>query len=112
MQVARVRGWVRGWPGVTEDVKWEHDAVFSVAAKMFCVLPVGGGAVSFKVDDDAFLAMTDRPGVIPAPYMARAKWVQVAPGAMGDAELEAAIRRSYELVRARLPKGVQKTLAD
>lgn len=112
MQLKQVRGWVSRWPGVTEDVKWDYDAVFSVAGKMFCVLPVSGGDISFKVDDDAFLAVTDRPGIAPAPYLARAKWIQVAPGAMPTAELKAAVRRSYELVRARLPKGVQRTLAD
>lgn len=25
-------------PGVTEDIKWGHDLVFSIGGKMFCVV--------------------------------------------------------------------------
>lgn len=42
----------RALPGATEDVKWESNLVFSVAAKMFAVTGVDGDAngISFKVD--------------------------------------------------------------
>jgi YjbR len=48
-------------PGVTEDIKWGADLVFSVAGKMFCVLDMapaeghGRGRMSFKVEADRFL---------------------------------------------------------
>ena len=35
----------------------------------------GVKGISFKVDDDRFLELTDRDGIIPAPYLARVKWV-------------------------------------
>ena len=57
--------------------------------------------------------MTDRPGILPAPYLARAKWVLLeTPKAMPEAEQRAAIRGSYELIRAKLPKKTQRELAD
>ncbi len=102
------------WPGVTSDVKWGDDLVYSVAAKMFAVFCLRGtyaGRVSFKVDDERFLEMTDRHGVLPAPYMARAHWVTVSREAeLAPKELDALIRHSYQLVRGKLPKRVQRDL--
>ena len=62
----------RSFAGCTEDIKWGADLVFSVGEKMFAVTgsatPAGG--ISFKVEDDRFLELTDRPRIIPAPYLA------------------------------------------
>jgi hypothetical protein len=58
------------WPGVTRDIKWGGDLVFSVGGKMFVVTPLDGaegGRLSFKVEDERFLELTDQPGIIPAP---------------------------------------------
>ena len=112
---------VDAWPGVESGIKWEHDLVFTVAGKMFCVLCVSGadsgdatvGRLSFKVEDDRFLELTERPGFVPAPYLARAHWVLVAkPGSLPAGELHDLLRRSYELVREKLPKKMQRELAD
>lgn len=100
------------WPGVGEDVKWGADLCLLVADKMFLVTGMGGGAFTIKVDDDRFLELTDRPGISPAPYLARAKWVKVEPGALADGERDALVRRSYELIRAKLPKALQREFAD
>jgi predicted DNA-binding protein (MmcQ/YjbR family) len=69
------------------------------------------GRLSFKVDKDRFLELTDQPGMIPAPYMARAFWVSIVePERFARAEIEAFVRRSYELVRAGLSKKLQAKL--
>lgn len=116
MNEAALRDIVDRWPGVSSGVKWDDDLVFSVVGKMFCVLCIRGplaGRLSFKVEDERFLELTERPGFIPAPYLARAHWVLVAePGRLPDAELAGLLRRSYELVRAKLPKKTQRELAD
>lgn len=113
MDETTLRDWV-AWPGVESGMKWEDDLVFTVATKMFCVMCVRGaqaGSVSFKVEDERFLELSDRPGFAPAPYLARAHWVQVAdPSRVPAEELRALLRRSYELVRAKLPKKVQREL--
>jgi predicted DNA-binding protein (MmcQ/YjbR family) len=107
---------VSAWPGVTRSIKWEVDLVYSVAGKMFVVMCTIGperGRFSFKVDTDRFLELTEQPGMMPAPYMARAFWVSVTePERFARSELEGFVRRSYELVRANLPKKTQATLAD
>lgn len=114
MNVAKLRKLVSAWPGVGEDLKWGCDRVWSVAGKMFCVLPEDQRTgACFKVADEDFLAITGRPGIVPAPYLARAKWVLLESAkAMPEAEQRRAIRSSYERVRARLPKKTQRELAD
>lgn len=110
-----LRGWMEGWPGVGTDVKWGNDLCFLVAGKMFCVHCLDGegkGSLSFKVEDARFLELTDRPGFVPAPYLARAHWVKLDdPSALARAELQALLRRAYELILARLPKKTQRELA-
>jgi predicted DNA-binding protein (MmcQ/YjbR family) len=102
------------WPGVTRDIKWGSVLVFSVGGKMFAVTPADGsegGRISFKVPDERFLELTDQPGIIPAPYMARMRWVAVIePRRYATAELAAFILESYSLIRAKLTKKLQATL--
>lgn len=116
MGESRLRRLVGSWPGVEAGIKWEDVLVFTVAGKMFCATRLRGpwcGAISFKVEDGRFLELTERPGFVPAPYLARARWVQVEAGkALPEAELRQLLRRSYELVRARLPRKLQRELAD
>ena len=55
--------------------------------------------------------MSDRPGFAPAPYLARAKWVKIGDlSKVSDAELKALIRRSYDLITAKLTKKVRTEL--
>lgn len=116
MDIERLRRTCGSWPGVSESIKWEDDLVFSVVDKMFVVTALRGphrGRLSFKVDPDRFLELTDQEGMMPAPYMARAFWVSVTePERFAESELEAFVRRSYELVRTRLSKKVQARLGD
>lgn len=73
---------------------------------MFCVTSLEGPlSASFKVKDEEFGEMTSRPGIIPAPYVARYKWVMIEnPKALTKKEWEFYIKQSYELVKAALPK--------
>lgn len=114
MKPAAVRRLVSAWPGVGEDVKWGNDLVFSVAGKMFCAMDAKNArGLSFKVEPSRFLELTDRPGFVPAPYLARAHWVSLDdPAAVPADEVRALIRRSYELVRGKLSQKLQRELAD
>lgn len=96
-------------PGAREDYKWGGVRVFSIAeTKMFAVLNLAAAGLSFKVDAPVFLGYVDRPGVRPAPYLARAHWVSVAaPYALGGDELRELLQRSHQLVVRRLPKRQQ-----
>ncbi|WP_312936036.1 MmcQ/YjbR family DNA-binding protein [Pseudomonas sp.] len=96
-------------PGATEDYKWGGVRVFCLPGnKMFAVQDLAGAGLSFKVDAELFLGYVDRPGVRPAPYLARAQWISVAPPyALGREELTDLLRRSHQLVVRRLPKRQQ-----
>lgn len=102
------------WPGVSSDVKWGADLVYSVAGKMFAVMCIEGsrrGNLGFKVPDEQFLAITELPGIIPSPYAARFKWVSVTePRRYGQAWFAARLRESYELVAAKLPRKTRAAL--
>ena len=103
----------RTFPGSTEDIKWGADTVFSVGLKMFActgsAVPAEG--ISFKVDDERFLELTDRPGIVPAPYLARMKWVRVtSEDALDDGEMAALLRRAHSLIFARLSKKLQREI--
>jgi predicted DNA-binding protein (MmcQ/YjbR family) len=101
-----IRRMCRALPGSTEDVKWGADLVFSVGGKMFTVVCLDPPhTVAFKCTPDAFAELVERDGIIPAPYLARAMWVQErAADVLERRELQELIKASYELVVAGLPK--------
>ena len=97
-------------PHTTEQIQWGYDLVFKVGGKMFAVAPLEPAPVclSFKTSEESFAELTERAQIIPAPYMARAKWVALeSPEAITRGELAELLRISHELVFAKLPKHVQ-----
>lgn len=110
MTLETVRTICRALPRVTEDIKWAHDLCFCVAGKMFVVVDLERPhSIAFKCTPEVFGELVERPGIIPAPYMARNMWVQEQElGEVLDRqEIEALIKTSYELVVAKLPKRLQ-----
>jgi predicted DNA-binding protein (MmcQ/YjbR family) len=93
-------------PNATEDIKWGHDLCFCISGKMFFVIATDKVPVSasFKTDEESFNELTERDGFIPAPYMARHKWVYVDDiGRVSKKEWQQFIQQSYEMVKAKLP---------
>lgn len=101
-------------PHATEDVQWEHNLLFRIAGKMFCIAnlepAVSPTKIAFKCTPERFAELVEIEGIIPAPYMARNYWVAVLEmGALRRTELEELVRASYHLIREKLPK---KQLAE
>ena len=96
------------FPGVTEDLKWEHDLVFSVGKKMFAVLvlePTTPHSASFKCTPEVFAELTEQAGVSPAPYLARYDWVAIEElHTLEEGVLKSLLAESYRLVFERLPR--------
>lgn len=110
MNLDKMRAFCMSLPGATEGLKWEDHICFMVGEKMFCITGEQGGA-SIKVSDEDFEVLTERDGIIPAPYMAHNKWVNVQrPNALKPKEWEHYLRQSYNIIRAKLPKKVQAGL--
>jgi predicted DNA-binding protein (MmcQ/YjbR family) len=111
------REWVRRYcmslPHVTEQVQWKIDLVFKIRGKMFATLVLEPSPVclAFKCTPEDFEELIERPGIIPAPYAARAKWVALESfDAMQRKELEPRLKQAYELIFAKLPKKAQREL--
>jgi predicted DNA-binding protein (MmcQ/YjbR family) len=100
-------------PHTTEQVQWEDVLVFKVGGRMYAVAQLEPGDVwlSFKCGEEGFAELIERPGVLPAPYLARAHWVALdSREALTRGEIEAQLRRAYELVFAKLPRKTQDSL--
>lgn len=113
MNVESVRRFCLALPHATETVQWGNDLVFKVGGKMFAVTCLEPSKVwlSLKATPEQFAELTEREGIIPAPYLARSYWVALeSEDALGGAELKQLLRQSYDLVVAGLPKKVQATL--
>ena len=109
--VPKVKAFCLGLPGATYDVKWGQDHCYSIGGKMFAVVGPDG-SMSFKVDDERFLELTDRDGMIPAPYMAKHKWVLVQDLKKADeAEVRELVKRSHELILGKLSKKLQREIS-
>jgi len=102
-------------PHTTEQIQWGYDLVFKVGGKMYAVAPLEPAPVclSFKCSDESFAELTERPQIVPAPYMARAKWVALeSPEAISRVELAQLLRASYVLVFLKLAKRVQAEMNE
>jgi predicted DNA-binding protein (MmcQ/YjbR family) len=113
MNIEQLRKLCLAFPSVTEQIQWEDDLLFKVAGKMFAVTRLEPAPVwlSLKVTPEKFAELTERPGIIPAPYLARAKWIALeSRESLSPAELAPLLRASYDLVVAKLPRKTRDSL--
>ncbi|AOS44703.1 hypothetical protein Verru16b_01770 [Lacunisphaera limnophila] len=115
MRLARLQSYALSLPHTTFVKQWGECLVGKVAGKMFLILVLDAGTVAgviFKCTPDEFAELTAIDGIIQAPYCAKRMWAKVEDlAALPEPELNARIRRSYELVVAGLPKKRQRELA-
>ena len=109
-----VRAYCLSLPHVTEDVQWGADLLFRIGNRMFTVLtlePGHGHCMSFKCTPEMFAELTERDGIVPAPYVARYHWVALEHfDALKESELKPLLKNAYELIKAKLPKKVADQL--
>lgn len=113
MNVEDIQKICKSLPGVTEDIKWGNDLVFSIGGKMFCVAGLNQSptSASFKVTDEQFDEMCERDGFKPAPYVAKYKWVWIEDiSKMNKNDWKKFIKQSYSLVKEKLPAKVKKQM--
>ncbi|HVB98946.1 MAG TPA: MmcQ/YjbR family DNA-binding protein [Candidatus Dormibacteraeota bacterium] len=125
MDVEWLRRFCLALPHTTEQIQWEDALVFKVGGRMYAVarLEPSEAWLSFKCGREEFAELVERPGVLPAPYLARADWAALEsapdslPGsgphsnnALSRTEIEALLLRSYELVFSKLPRKTQASL--
>jgi len=97
--------------GATEEVQWEDHLLFKVGGKIFVISSLDNTSenlMSVKADPEVFEELIETEGIVPAPYLAKAKWIAVKRKCrLKPAELKALIKTSYNLVYEKLPKRVK-----
>jgi predicted DNA-binding protein (MmcQ/YjbR family) len=115
MDIEAIRSYCLEFPHTTENVQWGCDLCLKVDGKLFAVMPLEPAPVrlSFKCSPERFADLCERPGIRPAPYMARAQWVALEQlNTLPDSELRELLAESYRLVFERLPKKRQQQLSS
>ena len=113
MLLEELRNICLSFPFVTEDIKWETHLCFNVGEKMFTLtspdtVPV---SISIKVNDEDFVSLCEIEGIIPAPYLARYKWVHVTDiSLLSTNEWKEYCRKAYQMVYDKLPKKAKERL--
>lgn len=102
-------------PAATKVVQWEGTSVFKVGGKMFALaggfIEAFGGGFMFKTSNMAYQMLIEQGLARPAPYLARAQWVQlVSNNALRDAELKAYLDQAHALIVAKLTRKSRKAL--
>ncbi len=107
MKVDSLRRFCLSFPQAKEKLQWGDDVCFKVGGKIFAVLDLRSvpPSLCFKCDPEKFAELTEREGIVPAPYVGRYKWVLVERlDVLRDEELEELLAESYRMVVAKLPR--------
>ena len=113
MNIEWVRDFCLSLPHTTEHIQWGIDLVFKVGGKMFAVVPTEPARtwVSLKCGEEEFAELLERPGVTPAPYLARARWIVIeSEDALPREQVERLLRTAHDVVFSNLPRSVQERL--
>lgn len=105
----------------TSVVQWGGSHVWKIGGKIFAISDLGSGstksaagnhiALAIKCADMSYQMLTELPGIIPAPYLARAKWVRIEADAdFTDDDRKAYIAEAHRIISAKLTKKLQKEL--
>ena len=114
MDIESVRKFCLSLPHVTEDVQWGNDLLFRIGNKMFAVVALDAVVthrMSFKCTPETFAELTERDGIVPAPYVARYHWVALERfDALPERELKELLKNAYQLIREKLPRKAKAQL--
>ncbi len=100
----------------THVEQWGNASVWKLGGKIFAICSKWGDGnhtkISFKTSDLSYAILIEQPGIIPAPYLGRAKWVQIeTTEAMSDPDIRAYIETAYAIIMAKLTKAKRKELS-
>ena len=113
MNLDSIRKYCLSLPHATEDIQWGNDLLFRISGKIFAGLSLEPPhSLMFKCTPEKFEELIEQDGIIPAPYMARNKWVMLERlDALRDSELKSLIKDSYGMIFSNLTKKAQAELS-
>lgn len=93
----------------THVIQWGDASVWKIGGKVFAIHSGLGTenthTLSFKCSDLNFQILCELEGIIPAPYLARGKWVQIkTKEAMSNDDVKDYINASYDIISKKLTK--------
>ena len=111
MDRAGIRRACLALPAATLDHPFgEHHDAYKVGGKMFAMVGEMGG-VSFKVSEVAYEVLTETGHARPAPYLARAKWVNLEdPSDWPEHELVEHLAIAHGIIAAKLTRKTRRDL--
>ena len=112
MNNEQLRTYCISLPGATEGIKWEDHICFMVGAKIFCITGMNDADhVSIKVTEEDFYELTEKQGIEQAAHFAKKQWIALYKrNALTKEEWKNYLSKSYELVKAKLPKKIREQL--
>ncbi|MES2565904.1 MAG: MmcQ/YjbR family DNA-binding protein [Bacteroidota bacterium] len=113
MSIEELQKICKKFKGMTEDIKWENHLCFNVGEKMFLVTAPDAipHSASFKVSDEEFDELSQKEGFMPAPYLARYKWVHLDDiNRLNKKQWEYYAEQSYRLISSKLPPKIKKQI--
>jgi len=101
--------------GVEIVHQWGNASVGKVGGKIFAIYSVWGKGdqwkIGFKCSDLSFQMLPELKDVFPAPYLARAKWVQVLSSSeLGEDDIKAYIVEAHRLIASKLTQRARDEL--
>lgn len=99
----------------THVVQWGDASVWKIGGKVFAIHSGLGDkdthTMSFKCSELNFQILCQLEGIIPAPYLARGKWVQIlSKDAMSNQDVKDYITASFDIISKKLTKKLQSEL--
>lgn len=102
-------------PHSTESLQWGEELCFKVGGKLFAIVSLASVPqhLTLKCDPEKFAEMTEREGIVPAPYVGRYKWIMLENlDALPASELTGLIRESYAMVARKKKWPVSQSIRN
>ena len=102
-------------PATTHVIQWGASSDWKVGGKIFAICSRWGAGdhtkISFKCSEMSYTVLREQPDIVPAPYLARAQWVQLeSPAAMSDADIKLYIQQAHQIISGKLSRARRKEL--
>jgi predicted DNA-binding protein (MmcQ/YjbR family) len=114
MDAEFIRKYCLAFPGSKEEMPWENHLAYKVGGKIFLIYNLSKeypNRLSLKCSPEKFNEMIEVEKIIPAPYLARNKWISIQDGCrIRTAELKELIEESYNIVFSKLPVKTKKEI--
>lgn len=113
MDIESLRSFCLSLPGTTEGMKWGEHLCFMIHEKLFVIISLDDGQITFKCDPEEFDELVARDGIMQAAHFAKSQWVTLQDfDVLTDKEIKERITSSRVLVISKLPKKLQAAIAE